>query len=309
MCTFCPQDNLKASYGKSGDKYMSLESFTTILDKLPLDVRVEFSGMAEPWANPETTKMLELALQRGGPVGIYTTLYGMSVEDSVYITETLLPKFENQIYVLCLHMPDSKMNMRGYKGSEDYRQVLKNFLKVVDAGVFPKRKFRTMTMDKTGAIHPDIEDLLPQLGAWTGHSRAGSLGQKQVEKVGAIPPAHHESPIMCASTPFYDHNVLLPNGDVVLCCMDYAMKHVIGNLLETDYWSLFTSPEMNRLRVENQKSEFSKCSICKQCGNILGYNAHENKLVGSRGYGSATRVHFKDVVGYAKRKLGVRVSK
>jgi len=25
-------------------------------------------------------------------------------------------------------------------------------------------------------------------------------------------------------------NVLLPNGDVVLCCMDYGLDHILGNL-------------------------------------------------------------------------------
>src|SRR5258708_36868301 len=105
MCTFCPQDRLKASYGKDSDKYMSLETFTVILDKVPSDVRLDFSGMAEPWAHPDATKMLEMALQRGRRVAIYTTLYGMSVEDSIYITETLLPQFEKQVDLLNLHMP------------------------------------------------------------------------------------------------------------------------------------------------------------------------------------------------------------
>lgn len=309
MCTFCPQDSLKASYDKSGGKYMSLDSFIAIIDKVPADVQLDFSGMAEPWANPDATRMLEIALEKGRRVAIYTTLYGMSVADSVYITETLLPKYENQVSVVCLHMPDSKMNMRGYKGSDDYRQILKNFLKLPESGVFPKAKFKVMTMDKGGTVHADLKDLLPQLAGWNGHSRAGSLSQKVIEKTGAAPPAHNEFPLLCASTPYYDHNVLLPNGDVVLCCMDYALKHVIGNLLESDYWSLFTSPEMNRLRIENQKSEFSKCSICKQCGNVLGYSAENNKLVGTRGFNASSKVHFKDVLGYAKRKLGLRASR
>ena len=302
MCTFCPQDSLKKSYEKSGDKYMSLETFATILDKVPPTVRIEFSGMAEPWANPDATRMLEMALERGRPVGIYTTLYGMSVEDSVHITGKLIPQYESQVVTLCLHMPDSQMNMRGYRGSDDYRQVLKNFLALADTGGFPRRKFRTMTMDRTGRVHDDLQDLLPELAGWNGHSRAGSLGEKQVEKTGAAPPARNEFPLLCASTPFYDHNVVLPNGDVVLCCMDYALKHVIGNLVTSDYWSLFASPEMGRVRIENQKAEFSKCSICRQCGNVVEYNADHNRISGGRGFAPAKKVHFKDVVGYFKGK-------
>ena len=32
-----------------------------------------------------------------------------------------------------------------------------------------------------------------------------------------------------------NHNVLLPNGDVVLCCMDFGMQHVLGNLKRQSY--------------------------------------------------------------------------
>jgi len=308
MCTFCPQDRLKQSYDKGGDKYMSLETFTVILDKVPPDVRMDFSGMAEPWANTNATKMLEMALQRGRRVAIYTTLYGMSVEDSIHITETLIPRFEKQVDVVCLHMPDDNMNMRGYKGSDEYRQVLKNFLKMAKAGAFPAKKFKTMTMDKSGNVHSDLKDLLPHLAGWNGHSRAGSLGEKQIEKTGAVPPPHNEFSLLCASTPYYDHNVVLPNGDVALCCMDYALKHIIGNLLQSDYWSLFVSAELGRLRIENQKKEFSKCSICKQCGNVLEYDAEQNKI---RGHGNQQqpKIHFKDVVSYVKRKAGSIIPK
>ena len=310
MCTFCPQDALVKSYrGSSGGKQMSLETFETILDKVPAHVQLDFSGMSEPWANPAATQMVELALQRGRRIAIFTTLSGMSVEDSVYLTEKLIPQYEEQIIKICLHMPDSKMNMRGYKeGSPEYREVLQNFLKLKESGAYPAKKFRIMTMDRSGHVHSDLQDLLPELAGWNGHSRAGSLNPKLAEKTGAFPPAHNEFPLLCASTPFYDHNVLLPNGDVVLCCMDYALKHVIGNLLTMDYWSLFTSEEMNRLRLENQKSEFSKCSICKQCGNVLKYDSEHNKI-GKNGQGESTKVHFKDVVGYFKRKARSLVPK
>jgi hypothetical protein len=305
MCTFCPQDALIKSFDKSGDKVMSLETFATILEKVPMHVQLDFSGMSEPWANPQATRMLEMALQAGRRVSIYTTLQGMSLEDSEFITQKLVPAHREQFDVICLHMPDDKMNMRGYKGGDAYRQVLRNFLALRDAQVV--RSFKTMTMDKGGVVHSDLVDLLPQLGAWRGHSRAGSLSPKAMEATGALKPAHHEFPLMCGSTPFYDHNVVLPNGDVVLCCMDYALKHVIGNLVRDDYWSLFTSAEMTQLRVENQKAEFSKCTICKQCGNIAKYDAGTNRVFG---YGQQNKkVRFKDVVGYFKDKAGSLVGK
>ena len=263
-CTFCPQDALKSAYGKLSDKYMSLETFATVLNKLPKHVRLDFSGMSEPWANPAATQMLKLALEEGRQVAIYTTLYGMSVEDSVYITTELIPKFKPQIEIICLHLPDENGNMRGYKGSPEYRQVLTNFVKTA----YP---IQAMTMDKSGRIHPDLKDIVRNLGAWNGHSRAGSLGIEQTVKVGAAIPPCNECRVTCASTPYYDHNVLLPDGSTYLCCMDYSLSTRIGNLLEQDYYDIFKSQVLTDLRIENMKPGFSKCSICKSCENVNRY--------------------------------------
>jgi len=52
-----------ATYGQN-EKYLSLENFKLILSKVPRYVRIDFSGMAEPWANPEATAMLAHALVR-----------------------------------------------------------------------------------------------------------------------------------------------------------------------------------------------------------------------------------------------------
>ena len=74
MCNYCPQDNLRDAYG-TDVKYMTLETFTLALDKIPPNTRLDFSGMAEPWVNPACTDMFELALSRGFRVAVYTTLY------------------------------------------------------------------------------------------------------------------------------------------------------------------------------------------------------------------------------------------
>ena len=260
-CTFCPQSELKSAYGKTSDKYMAWETFHTVLGKVPKSVRIDFSGMSEPWANPLATDMLQLTLERGYRAAIYTTLYGMSVADSVHIIQDLIPKFKPQIEIVCLHLPDANMNMRGYKGSPEYRQVLTNFLNA-DYPV------SAMTMDKSGQIHSDLVDIVPQLGGWSGHSRAGSLGEEQTKKVGAKEPPRNDFPLKCASTDFYNHNVLLPDGTVLLCCMNYTADTILGNLLMQEYDDLFTSTAMLNLKEENSKSAFSKCSICRSCENV-----------------------------------------
>jgi hypothetical protein len=260
-CTFCPQDSLRGQYGKN-TKYMSLKDFIAILGKVPKHVRIDFSGMAEPWANTQATAMLQHTLTSGYTVGIYTTLYGMSPEDGREVVG-LLADHAPQIEVLCLHLPDRNGNMRGWRYSAEYETNLRGFLALGSRGVL--RNFQAMTMDSGGTPHQDLDHMGIRLGRWEGHTRAGNVGEEALsgQKVAAMP--EHHGAVSCAFTPFYDQNVCLPNGDVVLCCMDYSIKHRIGNLLAQDYYEMFASGGLTSVISKNMDPQFSRESLCKTC--------------------------------------------
>lgn len=59
--------------------------------------------------------------------------------------------------------------------------------------------------------------------------------------------------LTCSVAPNYDHNVVLPNGNVYLCCMDYSLTHCIGNLNDTKFEDLDRSMNM------------SDDHICRKC--------------------------------------------
>ncbi|MDB5406646.1 MAG: radical protein [Rhodospirillales bacterium] len=277
MCTFCPQTGLNSAYekDKSGSdraqKYLSLGNFKLMLDKVPKHLRIDFSGMAEPWANPQCTEMLRYTLESGFTVAVYTTLYGIT-EDDADIVVGLLEKHSRQIDVLCLHLPDANGNMRGWKPSQEWENVFCKFRRLESE----KRiaRIEIMTMDGSGRVHEALAHLNIKIGGWIGQTRAGSLDVAKQEikgKVSYLETPQHSAALSCAMTPFYDHNVLLPNGDVALCCMDYDLKHVIGNLLAQDYHDLFKGEQMHDLRRVNMTPEFSKCSICKSCDRAMTF--------------------------------------
>jgi hypothetical protein len=283
-CTYCPQDQLRGTYGQN-EKYLSFENFKLILSKVPHYVRIDFSGMAEPWANPEATAMLAHTLERGFNVAIYTTLYGIEVEEAERIISHIT-QHARQIEILCLHLPDQNGNMRGFRYSPNFEKVLRAFMKLGNSGAL--RRFEAMTMDKKGAVHPQLRDLVHSLPRprsrrlsglfrslpvpqWSGHTRAGSLDTSAIGSQPVEQTPRHATPVSCSFTPFYDHNVLLPNGDVVICCMDYSVKHKIGNLIEGDYFSLFSSRGMGDLHAENIKPGYSDKTICKSCSRAIRY--------------------------------------
>jgi hypothetical protein len=294
MCTYCPQDRLKAAYQISASpasgshtpgretktKYLNLADFETVLSKVPGHVRIDFSGMAEPWANPDATRMLERALRAGRSVAIYTTLSGIGREDCEQVLD-LLQSHLNQLEILCLHLPDANGSMRGWKYSTEYEETLNKFLEFgrreLSGQVLRESlksatpRFQVMTMDGSGRIHEDLAHLGIELPAWQGHTRAGTLNAEPEKTPSLRLAPRHDAAVSCSWTPFYDRNVLLPNGDVVLCCMDYSLKHIIGNLLTGDYESLFRSEEMLRIRQVNSQPGFSKCTLCKSCDDAQVY--------------------------------------
>ncbi|MBN1514583.1 MAG: SPASM domain-containing protein [Phycisphaerae bacterium] len=58
-------------------------------------------------------------------------------------------------------------------------------------------------------------------------------------------------------------NVLLPNGEVVLCCMDWGLKHILGNLLECRYEDLHQG-EAFRLILRGQRDAGAD-TLCRTC--------------------------------------------
>jgi hypothetical protein len=65
------------------------------------------------------------------------------------------------------------------------------------------------------------------------------------------------------------HNILLPNGDVSLCCMDYNLEEILGNLYTQEYDDIM--PKKN--------TTYDMCSRCEN--GIIPTNTNENSEVPS----------------------------
>ena len=237
-CDYCPQKIHTASY--KGERSMSLETFAKCLSKVPKNVDIHFAGMAEPWLNPNATDMLLMAHEQGHRIQVYTTLYGMGTADLFSIMDIPFVHF-------CLHLPDADGIMK-FDVTPEYLNTLEMAITI------PGRNFMCI-----GKVHPLVEKITGPVpdSSHTLISRAGNL------KTLAVTPK--KGKIICSSMPDkLDHNVLLPNGDVLLCCMMYDNSHKIGNLLTGSYDDLFESDEYKKvLRGLNDESIDIKCRKCE----------------------------------------------
>jgi len=239
-CTVCPQTPLVESYMPGiNDTHLSFEDFVTVLNKVPKTYRIDFAGYAEPFLNKDCSKMMQYAVSAGYKICCYTTLVGASLEDVEILAS--LPFSKSYACPLHIHVPD-KHGVMPIKVTKKYRKVLKTLLD-------KKLPFVScMTMDSKGEPHPDILDIVGNLKSWEPISRASNIDledqeedswKKENKRIGGR--------ITCKPMPKLNHSILMPNGDVQLCCMDYGLKHTLGNLLEQDHNSLFKSKEFKKV--------------------------------------------------------------
>lgn len=256
-CDYCPQDKLVSTYrSRGGVRKMAFETYRNILKKLPPDRIIHFSGMAEPWQNDNCTEMLLYTHDRGYEVTAFTTTVGMGEEDIEKIKSVPFNRF-------VVHLPDRE----GYSKIDVNDKYLKKLDRIVRSGI---RNCEFMTM---GTLQPAVKKVLGRRVSRTRMmSRAGNLANVRA-------PKRLKGPIRCRSCgDSLDHNVLLPNGDVVLCCMDYGLKHTPGNLISMNYRDLFHSETFQY--VQHGLDDDSHDILCRYCENaspLPEYNRPERK--------------------------------
>lgn len=223
-CKYCPQDVLLKEYYKSNsdrERYLRVDTLIKCMENMPDNAAYQFGGMSEPFLNPNCLELIQAICDRKHTVNLYTTLVGLD-------EETLYKVMELPIDFVTLHVADA----RGYAkipATEEYYRLL-------EIAVNYKRKNGKPFVNMCNAqAEPDMRVHEICGGKFTISStlldRAGNLkGEELVSKrieTGKI------SCGVCGKA--LNKNELLPDGTLLLCCMDYGMKHVLGNLKEKTY--------------------------------------------------------------------------
>ena len=252
-CTFCPQEKLirryKSLYGNK-NIVMSLDDFKTIIDKVPLDIRIDFSGFSEPWLNPDCTNMILYAYETGHKnIAVYTTTIGMNIND--------IQKIEHIPFkIFSLHLPDAYGHMH-IDITADY---IDKVITLQDSNI------KNITYMSMTTMHPELYGITNNFGIPLMVTRANNLQitdniQDKIEHTNKVTHGKVRCPNLLHGE---THNVVLPNGAVALCCMDYNLDHIFGNLLRIPYTDLFKSKEYrNFLAAQDDNSNgFCLCRVC-----------------------------------------------
>ncbi len=242
-CVFCPQDKLVKSY--KSFKSLRLEDFKLLLDKVPKEIIIVFAGFTEPFLNKYCADMILYAHEKGHKISVFTTGVNLSKDD--YDKIKGIP-FQSAQGGFVLHLPDAEGYT--YHPVEKYTSDLqkKRFADLLNyISEEPPSNFSIVTM---GTLPEIIKQIFPNTIKQQMWSRAGNLERKE----GVLSAEVKTNPCSCNCYEKLYHNVLLPNGDIVLCCMDYGLKNVLGNLFREEYEDI--------IPVNDTPFE-----LCKHCEN------------------------------------------
>ncbi len=134
------------------------------------------------------------------------------------------------------------------------RKEKKSNLKMCSISCIPSDKERS-----TEWMHPEFQEIYSLLDWYElrrFHNWAG-----EIEEI-KIPVKKHK--IGC--TLLMEQMVLLPNGDVTICCNDLNSKAVIGNILENDFLEIYnndTRRKYLKLHLQGKKNEIEFCKGCE----------------------------------------------
>ncbi len=256
MCNYCPQNNVIKAYARGNKmKVMSFDTFKTCVDKLPAGTAINFAGFVEPCLNPEYTQMILYANQLGIKIQLLTTTVGMTLQD------INLFEFEDvQFARFLVHLPDDK-KQTSMKVNKQFIQVVR---RLINSKINVEWKFHRTPLGNEN-LHPLLKIIFTEANLYETiietelKTRAGNIeiqGKPFVTKIKG-----HISGCRLLYV-----NQLLPNGDVVICCQDWQLKYCLGNLLESDYESLFESQTYQDI-LKGFKDDNSEilCRYCELC--------------------------------------------
>lgn len=226
---------------------MTWETFSACLDKLPLSTSVSFGGMSEPFQNRLCADMVLAAASRGHTVEVFTTLVGCTLEDIDRLSSTL--EFgngpsDNRLFV---HLPSDGME-ESIVIDNAYLEILSLMLSECPLAELHFHGSR---------VHRALADITwnGRLQHWPIHNRAVN------ETMFYGKAARKNGRIHCVMN--LDVNVLMPNGDVFLCCQDFGCTHKLGNLRTDTVESLHAGLEFRR--VVAALCDEQQDVICRYC--------------------------------------------
>jgi len=272
-CQLCPHKLMKRKKGS-----MTFEQFKKFIDSAGVSFKhITFGMMGDPLLNKDIFKMIKYVSERG-------------VKTNMPTNGTFLDRFDmDEIFNSGLtHMNIAldgvtKESYLKYRVGGDYERLLKGVKRLCKAkrktgAKTPKINLQFLVMKHNEHEMVEMERLardvikpdslnFKTMALWTGmtHKDRAKTAKKWLPKKWGLTRFDNShktvgSPKICPFT--FDNTVILWNGDVAVCCLDYDGSYVLGNVFEKPFKDIFRSKKYMRIRKKILKKELPICRDC-----------------------------------------------
>jgi hypothetical protein len=194
---------------------------------------------------------------------VFTTGIGLKKEHIPILEKIPIKSIGKENTSVEIHLPDDSNNTK-IKVDKYYLEVIK----ALKHSKIPNLKFLLY-----GRMHPEVKKALNM-----EVEDLSRLIQNRGSNLDNLPPLKKiTGKVMCGNSGrLLNDNVLLPNGDVVLCCQDYGLKHKLGNLIEMSYEDLFKTESFKNMQkvLDSEDGDI----LCRHCSSSVKQNSNKPTL-------------------------------
>jgi uncharacterized Fe-S cluster-containing radical SAM superfamily protein len=263
-CAYCPEDRFKAAMADR-PRYLSASELCELLPNLAgthFEV-VSFGGFSEPFDNPEIVELVTLVSEQEfvDEIAVYSNGEAMTPATMRRLAGVRFGTVDISCHGFEI---DTYRRTRSFI---DPRAVRSNVMFLLENHA----NIDKLTISVSGPYGSEqslaeLEALCDTFGATLLrrdlHTRAGLLriGRDRNDRSddgGARNSRRSRSgPFRCAKFDF-EKPVLIPGGDISLCCQDFALRYVVGNLHEETFAGIMSGSSLRRhvLDVANGRTD------------------------------------------------------
>jgi MoaA/NifB/PqqE/SkfB family radical SAM enzyme len=252
------------SHPTSGRKpeVMSMDQFKTILDKLKgTKIRQLFLNMGEPFMDKGIFRKIAYAKRHGFLIYIST--------NGLLLTE------ESMNNILKTGVDGIKFSIEGYtpevfdriRVGGSFDRLFRNVVRMKE---LRDRGSSRMPIRISTILVKENEDIVEFVKYWGPYcdeieytTITNHIGLRDNKDISLSPQWKHRK--SCPQIKPYTEINVLCNGDVVICCVDFHARCVLGNLVEQEFEDIWFSDKMTEIRRKAYSGNTEDLDPCRDC--------------------------------------------
>ena len=267
MCEYCPQTLIKSTLKKKENidqRIMSYENFKLYFKNVPKKTVIHWSGYSEPLGNKNFKEFINYLQSQNYEQHVSTTMFGRR-DNEEFMANT------SAFSSVTFHLPDNS-NLMKLKVGEQYLKNLEQALRfqsellsskeiyivVFGENFHPKVDYIIKKLINENIISKKSVDIRDHL-----HSRNGEvsdMGKFRMDDTIKNEENKKKDKLYYCSYGRLNQGVMLPNGDINLCCQDYSLKGIIGNLKTENLNKLYKQE-----KIYQKNFSIGEFNLCKKC--------------------------------------------